>query len=202
MNEFLNKTGSALDDALSSGECRTSTGRALKTVAATGHDVSNKLGDIAARKRSFIERLFPTETDKILNDNQVKLARNECELTQRLHAIACAARYEACHEAADAWIKGLRLETRGALSTFAAEKVEALRISIEQRRQNFAAYIAERYVTAERYHNISAIYNRYLASIETELAGEFEWLDTVVTKYRSAVAEGLEQYGKRALASH
>lgn len=189
----------ALNDTLIDADGKADARRVVQTIEASRDRVSAEFYNFSVRNKSLLNRLFPTQLDRVLNDSELTIARTDCEYYERLHALACALKFEAAREAAEAWIKTMRLETRGALFTQATQKVESLREVIESRRVRFAEQVVKSYENAKKFEHIPALRDRYLQAIQDQIDHEFTWLDEQLEKFRASVTEGLDAYEKRAL---
>jgi len=186
-----------LDEALPIGAEGRPTSRVLRTIAGHHIALTQQLADYYDRRKSWLSRIFPSELDRILTDSQLRQARNECELNERILQLACTMKYEACREVAEVWVKSMRVETRETFFRFVAERTAVLQDEIERHRRNFAEHMAERYATAERYRAMPEFYARYRQSIEEEIESSLAWLDNLLGRFRGIVEERVAQYDTR-----
>jgi hypothetical protein len=176
-----------LDEALPIGEDERPTSRVLRTIAGHHIALTQQLADYYDRRKSWLARIFPTELDQILLDSQLRQARGECELNERVLQLACSMKFEACREVAEVWVKSMRVETRETFFRFVAERTEVLQQTIEEHRQKFAEHMAGRYATAERYRAMPEFHARYRKSIEDEIEAYMSWLDDLLARFRAIV---------------
>lgn len=190
-----------LDEALPIGEDGRPTSRVLRMI--TGHHIAltQRLADYYDRRKSWLARIFPTELDKVLFDAQLRQARSECELNERILQLACTMKYEACREVAEVWVKSMRVETRETFFRFVAERTEILQQTIEDHRLKFAEHMTRRYVTAERFSAMPEFQARYRKSIEDEIEASMAWLDDLLGKFRSIVQERVSHYERPEFSS-
>lgn len=189
-----------LDAALSIGEEGRPSSRVLRTIA--GHHValSRQLAAYYDRRKSWLARVFPTKLDQVLLDSQLRQARSECELNERILQLACTMKFEACREVAEVWVKSMRVETRETFFRFVAERTEVLQQTIEQHRQNFAEHMAKRYALAESYGAMPEFQTRYKKSIDDEIEASMAWLDDLLDRFRAIVQERVAQYERPELS--
>jgi hypothetical protein len=190
-----------LDEALPIGEDGRPTSRVLRTIAGHHIALTRQLSDYYERRKSWFARIFPTKLDQVLLDSQLRQARSECELNERILQLACTMKFEACREVAEVWVKSMRVETRETFFRFVAERTEVLQETIEQHRQKFAKHMADRYATAERYQAMPEFQARYRKSMEQEIEAYMTWLDDLLAKFRSIVQERVAQYDHREFPS-
>jgi hypothetical protein len=186
-----------LDEALPIGEEGRPTSRVLRTIAGHHIALTRQLADYYDRRKSWLASIFPTRLDQILRDSQLRQARSECELNERILQLACTMKFEACREVAEVWVKSMRVETRETFFRFVAERTEVLQQTIEDHRRKFAEHMEGRYATAERYRAMPEFQARYRKSIEDEIEAYMTWLDELLGKFRAIVQERVAQYETR-----
>lgn len=183
-----------LDEALPIGEDGRPTSSVLRTIAGHHIALTQQLAGYYDRRQSWLASIFPTKLDQVLRDSQLRQARSECELNERILALACTMKFEACKEVAEVWVKSMRVETREVFFRFVAERTHELQDTIEEHRRKFAEHMAGRYATAERHQAMPEFYARYRKSIEKEIEAHMTWLDDLLGNFRSIVQERVAQY--------
>jgi hypothetical protein len=161
--------------------------------------ISRNLEEFVNRRRSFLHRLFPTRLDRILADSQLNLARNECELNERLLKLATDLKLEAAREVGDAWVKSLKVDVRQRFVAFITERYSALQLTIEQRRVEFGTHTRERYKTLETYRDMPALGRRYEQTIADDIERYLEWLDQLLTRFRDIAQERVADFERPSL---
>jgi exonuclease VII large subunit len=186
-----------LDEALPIGEEGRPTSRVLRTIAGHHLALTQQLADYYDRRKSWLARIFPTQLDRILMDSQLRQARSECELNERILQLACTMKYEACREVAEVWVKSMRVETRETFFRFVAERTEVLQETIERHRHKFAEQMRARYQNLESYRSMPEFQARYKKSIDEEIESHLSWLDELLGRFRAIVQERVAQYETR-----
>jgi hypothetical protein len=181
------------------GDAGTPTSQVLQGIQGNHVRISRKLEEFVNRRRSFLRHLFPTRLDKILADSQLNLARNDCELNERLLKLASDLKLEAAREVGDAWIKSLKVDVRQRFIAFITERYSTLQLTIEERRIEFGAHTRGRYQTLESYSDMPALARRYEQSINDDIERYLEWLDQLLARFRDIVQERVADFERPSL---
>ncbi len=166
-----------------------------------GHhiQVSRHLATYYHRRKGWLDRFFPTALDSVLADSQLRQAKTDCELNERLLALATQMKFDACREVGEAWVKSLRVGVREQFIAFVTERFQNLKYTIETRRVEFGRYMRDRYRTWESYHDVPELADRYKTSMDREIEQYFEWLDGLLSGFRSIIDEKLGEYNRDPL---
>lgn len=161
-----------------------------------GHHVrlSQQLAAYYDRKKSWLTKIFPTALDRVLADSQLRQAKTECALNERLLALATEMKYEACREVGEAWVKSLRVGVREQFIVFVTERFQSLKNTIEARRKEFGLYMRDRYKTRETYRDMPELSERYKESMDREIEQYFAWLDQLLSGFQSIIDQKLGEY--------
>jgi hypothetical protein len=168
-----------------------------------GHHVavSQNLAAFYSRRKSWLARLFPSALDRVIADAQLRQAKTECDLNERLLALATDMKYESCREVGDAWVKSLKVGVREQFTGFVTERYEAMKNTIEARRVKFGDYMRERYRTLESYGDLPELASGYRGSMDREIEQYFDWLDQLLASFRSVIDEKVGEYARPSLPS-
>jgi hypothetical protein len=171
----------------------------LEGIQSNHVQVSENLQTYVNRRRSFLHKLFPTKLDKVLMDSQLNLARNECELNERLLKLATDLKLEAAREVGDAWVKSLKVDVRQRFIAFITERHVALQNTIEQRRVEFGTHTRQRYQTLETYRDMPVLAARYERGINDDIERYLDWLDQLLERFRNIAHERVVNFERPSL---
>lgn len=168
-----------------------------------GHHVrvSQRLAAFYTRRKGWLTKLFPTALDRVFDDSELRLARTDCDLNERLLRLATDMRYESCREVGDAWLKSLKVGVREQFTGFVTERYLVLKRIIEARRIEFGHDIRERYRTLDSYRDLPALAERYGASIERDIEQYYDWLDQLLASFRSVIDEKIGEISRPSLSA-
>jgi hypothetical protein len=177
----------------------TGTSQVLHGIQTNHARLSQNLKEFVNRRRSLLHKLFPTRLDRVLCDSQLNMARNECELNERLLKLATDLKLEAAREVGDAWIKSLTVDVQLRFVAFITERYEALQVTIEQRRVEFGARTRQRYQTLETYRDLPVLATRYEKTINDDIENYLEWLDELLGRFRDIARKRVADFERPAL---
>ena len=187
------------DHSLTGANGHAPVGHLLRVVEEHHQEVSSRLASYSERRKNFLQRLFPTELDRVLMDAQLNEARTDCELDQRILSLACSIKFEACKEAADTFIKSLKVENRGAFFDFVSARLLELQDKLEKHRIELGDQIRRRYSQAETYADMPAYQAVYAKSIQNEFESTLLFFDELLAGFRGIIKERVAQFDQTAI---
>ncbi len=139
--------------------------------------------------------VFPSQIQKIVNREELKLAEDYITFKRNLFKVSCELKLEGMHEKYDMGLKKYKAHLREGLYEYVMNKQRELANKVMEEEEAFLKQIEEREKLCEKYAHLESAVKRYRERIERDEARFFQWLDKIIENYQNIIDEELTKHG-------
>lgn len=143
------------------------------------------------RDKSFLDRLLnrTTERDKRIDQHDLTQTSEVCAFLEQKLGLECKAIYERCKDDVNNWLARHRIASRGDLISFATNELQALKDTLEQRRETYTAYLRRRMQRLQANPDMALLIQAESDDLRAELTQHLEFLRSLEDHFRAAIKE-------------
>jgi len=140
--------------------------QSIDQLVANAEEIDENTKVLLMKERSLIERLFPTQMEKMLQQIQGKTIKNAMDFRLNLYSMSTQFRLKALKEKYDAAILTIAVEYRYRVSTFMINRYSELNHIVRNEFQKFASGAKASYDDARQYQGYPKLQTPYLALLD------------------------------------
>lgn len=151
--------------------------------------VDERARELLLSKRNILQRLWPSQQDKIVEQWKGQMIQSAADFNIRLYTMASNARLDSMDEKYTAGLMLLKGYYRQKVGAFMMAKMDELKGDVKTYQFKFADDIRDKYHKAETVRDLPSLYNRFLRAIQEEEVRYFDFLDSIVTRFEHIIDE-------------
>lgn len=157
-------------------------------------EISERVRGYFDRKIGLIERFYPGEFQKAIEDGKLRKAKSELEFDHNLMRLSIRFKLDAIEERYQTWLKVIKVNYREQFYSFVTHKVNLLQQSMFEREQEFFGLMRRRYLLIEANQDMPIMVEAYRQKIEKEQEKYFGWLEYIMDDFQNIVKEKIKTY--------
>jgi len=163
----------------------------LQRMLANNHYIDDKTKEMLFRNQSLIQRLFPTQKDRLIAEMQGKAVQTALDFRLNLYRLSTEFKLEALREHFNALLLTIRGEYRARVSEFMLTKLTELHQIVKAKQFAFFEIAKEKVQYAQ---TIPPMFQgRYLATIEQEGEGFLTFTQRQISHYEAIIDEQIKR---------
>jgi len=156
--------------------------------------VDERARELLLSKRTLLQRLFPSQQDKIVEQWKGKMIQSAADFNIKLYEMASEARLESMKEKYTAGLMLLKAHYRQKVGAFMMAKMDELKDDVKTYQFKFLDDMRDKYRKADTVRDLPSLYNRFMRAVQEEEVRYFDFLDSIVTRFEAIVNENLKSY--------
>lgn len=163
----------------------------LQELIRQNQHVNTQTRDLLFQNRTLVQRLFPSQKEKMIQEMQAKMISSALEFRLTLYKLGTEFKLEAVREHFNALLLTIRGEYRSRVSRFMLEKLSELHGVVDSRQRAFLLMVENKIRFAETLHPMSR--SRYLTAIKKEEEGFLSFTERQVAHFESIIDEQIQR---------
>lgn len=165
----------------------------LQKMVINNQSIDEHSKDLLFRNQSLIQRLFPSNRDRLVAEMQGKIVQNALDFRLNLYKLSTEFKIEAVREHFNALLLTIRGEYRQRVSDFMLSKLEQLHIAVDAKQRSFMEIAKSKLQYAQTLPPM--LQGRYLATVEREAEGFLFFAERQITHFEEIINEQIKRLG-------
>ncbi|MDR2385521.1 MAG: hypothetical protein LBD80_07690 [Tannerella sp.] len=169
----------------------TETDNELQRMIASNRHIDEKTKELLFRNQSLIQRLFPSQKDKLIAEMQGKAVQSALDFRLNLYRLSTEFHIEAVREHFNALLLTIRGDYRQRVSEFMLTKLTELHKIVDEKQRFVIELASGKIQYAEKLP--AMLQGRYLASIDKEFEGFIVFAQKQIQHFESIIDEQIKR---------
>jgi len=164
----------------------------LQCMIQNNHFIDEKTKDYLFKNQTLIQRLFPSQKDRIIAEFQGKAVQSALDFRLNLYKLGSEFKLEAVREHFNALLLTIRGEYRQRVSEFMLSKLQELHIVVDVKQRSFIELAKTKLQYAQTLPPM--LQGRYLAVVEREAEGFLNFTERQISHFESIIDEQIQKF--------